>query len=63
MAVRLIEQVSMPYTIDGLSVAISISVGISIGPEDGSTADDLIKNAYLGALSGEIRGKENISVL
>ena len=57
MAVRLIEQVSMPYSIDGLSVAISISVGISIGPEDGSTADELIKNADLALYRAKSEGK------
>jgi diguanylate cyclase (GGDEF)-like protein len=47
LAHRVIEAVSEPYDIDGRQVIIGTSVGIAIGPADGLTPDQLIRNADL----------------
>jgi diguanylate cyclase (GGDEF)-like protein/PAS domain S-box-containing protein len=47
LATRLIDSVSAPYLIGGHQVAVGISVGIAIAPEDGTASDQLMKNADL----------------
>jgi len=47
LALRIIEVVSQPYDIDGQQVIIGSSVGIAVGPMDGSTPDELLRNADL----------------
>ena len=44
---RIIEAVSAPYDIDGHQVVIGTSVGIAIGPTDGISPDELMRNADL----------------
>jgi len=45
LARRLLDAVARPYSIDGHEVHLGSSVGISIYPDDGGDADQLIKNA------------------
>ena len=56
VAVKLLVQVAAPFEIDGRSVSVAPSIGISVFPRDGSTADDLIRNAdsamYLSKQNG-----------
>ena len=47
LARRVIEVVSEPYEIDGHQVIIGTSVGIAVGPADGDTPDQLMRNADL----------------
>ncbi len=47
LAHRLIEVVSEPYDIDGQLVVIGTSVGIAVGRTDGTSPDQLIRNADL----------------
>jgi diguanylate cyclase (GGDEF)-like protein len=47
LAYRAIEAVSKPYSIDGREMVIGTSVGIAVGPTDGATADQLMRNADL----------------
>jgi diguanylate cyclase (GGDEF)-like protein/PAS domain S-box-containing protein len=47
LARRVIDVVSEPYEIDGNQVIIGTSVGIAVGPTDGTTPDQLIRNADL----------------
>jgi diguanylate cyclase (GGDEF)-like protein len=39
--------VSEPYDIDGQHVVIGASVGIAVGPNDGTTPEQIIRNADL----------------
>ncbi len=57
MAGRLIECLSRPYDLDGSEVVISASVGIAMGPFDGCTADDLMKNADLALYRAKAEGR------
>ncbi len=47
LAHRIIEVVKAPYAIDSHQVLIGTSVGIAVGPLDGTTPDQLIRNADL----------------
>jgi diguanylate cyclase (GGDEF)-like protein len=47
LALRLIEIVSEPYDVDGQQVVIGTSVGIAVGPADGLSPDELMRNADL----------------
>src|SRR5262245_54119329 len=47
LALRIIETVSEPYLIEGQQVVIGTSVGVAIGPVDGASPDQLIRNADL----------------
>ena len=47
LARRVIDVVSEPYEIDGHQVVIGTSVGIAVGPTDGTTPDQLMRNADL----------------
>ena len=56
VAVKLLVQVAAPFDIDGHAVSVAPSIGISVFPRDGTTADDLIRHAdsamYLSKQSG-----------
>jgi diguanylate cyclase (GGDEF)-like protein len=47
LAARLVDAVSAPYQLDGHQVVVGTSVGIAIAPGDGTTPDQLVKNADL----------------
>jgi diguanylate cyclase (GGDEF)-like protein len=47
LAARLIEAVSAPYQLDDHQVAVGTSIGIAIAPGDGTSPDQLMKNADL----------------
>ena len=42
---RLIEMLSASYDIDGVEVVIGASVGIALSPSDGTTSEELMRNA------------------
>jgi diguanylate cyclase (GGDEF)-like protein len=58
LAQAIISDVSQPYMIEGTAVVIGVSIGISSAPQDGVTADALIRNADLAlyAAKGDGRG-------
>jgi diguanylate cyclase (GGDEF)-like protein len=57
LANRLIQQVSMPYMIEGHSISIGASVGISLAPAEGCCADALIRNADLALYAAKSAGR------
>ena len=57
LAERLIQQVSMPYSIEGHNISIGASVGIAIAPPVGTCADALIRNADLALYSAKAAGR------
>ena len=61
LAARLIQQVSMPYMIEGHNISIGASVGIAIAPPVGSCADALIRNADLALYSAKAAGPRHLS--
>ena len=57
LARRLIEQVSLPYVIDGHNVSIGASVGIAIASSAGQCADALIRDADLALYAAKDDGR------
>jgi diguanylate cyclase (GGDEF)-like protein len=57
LASRLIQQVSMPYMIEGHNISIGASVGIAAAPPEGCCADALIRNADLALYSAKAAGR------
>ncbi|WP_284734546.1 putative bifunctional diguanylate cyclase/phosphodiesterase [Sphingosinicella terrae] len=57
LAARLIQQVSMPYLIEGHNISIGASVGIAIAPPEGCCGDALIRDADLALYSAKAAGR------
>jgi len=57
LASAIIQEVSKPYLIEGSHVTIGASVGIAIAPEDGASADALVRNADLALYAAKADGK------
>jgi len=55
---RLIQEISRPYWVDGRTVHISTSVGISEHPHDGKTAAQLIENADQALYAAKRQGRK-----
>ena len=57
LANRLIQQVSMPFMIEGHNISIGASVGIALAPSEGCCADALIRNADLALYAAKSAGR------
>ena len=57
LAERLIQQVSMPYLIEGHNISIGASVGIAIAAPGDTCGDSLIRNADLALYSAKAAGR------
>jgi diguanylate cyclase (GGDEF)-like protein len=56
-ALRAIEAVSRPYDIEGTTVSITISAGVSVYPDHGEEADTLMKSADSALYEAKSEGK------
>jgi diguanylate cyclase (GGDEF)-like protein len=54
---RIIKAMSSPFNIDGQQIQIGASVGIAIAPEDGDSADALMKNADMALYRAKNEGR------
>jgi len=59
IASGLIEQIVQPIRVENVEVAVSASIGISLYPENGATAEDLIRLADKAMYQIKRRGKNN----
>ena len=59
LATRLIAEIATPFELDGHSVVIGASVGISIAPNDGSDPDKLLKNADMALYRAKSDGRDS----
>jgi diguanylate cyclase (GGDEF)-like protein len=57
LAARVIETVSCPYTIGDHVVTIGVSAGIALAPADGTSAEELLKNADLALYRSKEDGR------
>ena len=57
LAQGVIDALSEPYDIDGQQAVIGVSIGISVGPGDGSTPDKLLRNADLALYRAKSDGR------
>ena len=59
MSRRLLEELSAPYDLSGHEVFITASIGMALYPDDGTDADDLLKNAEKAMRHAKGEGKNN----
>jgi diguanylate cyclase (GGDEF)-like protein/PAS domain S-box-containing protein len=57
MANRIIEELAVPFELDGHQVIIGASIGISIAPDDGDDADGLLKKADMALYRSKEDGR------
>jgi len=57
IAERIVRVMGQPFSIEGHQVVIGASVGIAMAPQDGETADDLMKNADLALYKAKNEGR------
>ena len=57
IAERIVSAISSPFTIDGRQLVIGASVGIAMAPQDGDTAEILMKNADLALYKAKNEGR------
>lgn len=57
----ILKQLSDPFKIEGESVYISGSMGVTLYPDDGSTVDSLVKNADQAMYESKNQGKNRCS--
>ncbi|RVD54632.1 MULTISPECIES: EAL domain-containing protein [unclassified Mesorhizobium] len=57
LAQRVIDGLSAPYVVDGHGVMISASIGISIAPDDGIDADQLLKTGDMALYRAKAEGR------
>lgn len=62
IASKLLESLSIPFTINEKEVFIQASIGISIYPADGDNCEDLIKNADLAMYRSKESGRNRYSM-
>ena len=57
LASQIINELSQPYMIDGVTLSIGCSIGIAIAPDNGSTSDELVRNADLALYAAKADGR------
>ena len=58
-AQKILSVAQMPYRVDEHDLQITLSVGISIYPDDGADAEALVKNADIAMLNAKDNGRNN----
>lgn len=59
VAQRILKQLSAPYQLEQRNVHISASIGISLFPDDGQNATELLKNADMAMYHAKNAGRNN----
>lgn len=59
VAQRILEVISIPVTVSTSELLVTASIGISVFPSDGQSAEDLLKNADTAMYSAKAQGKNN----
>ncbi|NJO22306.1 MAG: EAL domain-containing protein [Sphingomonadales bacterium] len=57
LADRIVETIGAPYDLDGHQVVIGASVGVALGPNDGTCPEDLLKKADLALYRAKSEGR------
>jgi diguanylate cyclase (GGDEF)-like protein len=56
---KILAAVSRPHRIDNQDLHVTVSVGISVYPDDGADAETLLKTADLALFQAKARGRNN----
>jgi diguanylate cyclase (GGDEF)-like protein len=57
IAAKIIEAISRPFLVDDREVFVSASIGIALCPDDGDTAEELLRRADMAMYSAKDSGK------
>ncbi|WP_306603216.1 EAL domain-containing protein [Azonexus sp.] len=57
LAQRILESIAVPFTLNEQSLALTASIGISLSPRDGQTADELLKSADIALARAKQAGR------
>ncbi len=57
LAERILSELNIPYTINGKLITVSVSIGISIYPDNGHTTEELLRKADLAMYKSKNSGK------
>ncbi|MDB5602786.1 MAG: domain S-box/diguanylate cyclase protein [Xanthobacteraceae bacterium] len=57
LAQRIIDAVSLPYSVDGHQIIVGVTIGIAIAPNDGVDPDQLLKNADIAMYRAKAEGR------
>ena len=58
LATRIRDAITAPFDLDGHKINIGTSIGIAVAPDDGTDADQLLKNADLALYSAKAEGRD-----
>jgi diguanylate cyclase (GGDEF)-like protein len=59
VARKILEAFHKPFEFEGHSINITASIGVAIYPEDGQSADGLVKNANAAMCRAKEQGRDN----
>ena len=62
VAQRILESIQYPVNIQGKSVSIKASIGITLYPQDGTTPALLLKNADIAMYQAKLKGKNSYAL-
>lgn len=62
VAQRLLAELAKPIEIDGQALPVGASIGAAFAPEDGTTADELLRAADLAMYEAKVGGRNGISI-
>ncbi|HKT85545.1 MAG TPA: EAL domain-containing protein [Novosphingobium sp.] len=61
IAERLLDDIARPIEIDGQAMPVGASIGAAFAPENGETADELLRAADLAMYEAKLRGRNGVS--
>ena len=62
MCQRIWKALEVPFVLDGVEVALSVSIGICLTESTGETPDNLLRNADVAMYGAKLRGKGGFAV-
>nr|MBL8411545.1 EAL domain-containing protein [Dechloromonas sp.] len=57
LAQRMLDAIAVPFVVDGQTLALTASIGISVAPRDGESADQLLKSADVALARAKQSGR------
>lgn len=57
LAERILNELNSPYPINGRLITVTVSIGISVFPDDGKTTEDLLRKADMAMYKSKESGK------
>ncbi|WP_437879535.1 putative bifunctional diguanylate cyclase/phosphodiesterase [Pseudomonas sp. LRF_L74] len=61
LAQRVVDSLTKPFEVDGETLFISASIGISLYPDDGNSVEELMRNADSALYRAKSSGRQNFS--